>query len=244
MLQNVELPFCIYLISLQTCTSNGLPTGSSILYHWEPCLPVMWLQPLRSLTRMAMVSLASLNLLMHLGISNRISMDIQILQIFFGCFFGASRWFCVFFFWGGVATSYSRCWRHSTQIPGMMHQQTNWCQRQTRIWAQMLSGIVDVHNNHNLWQRSRFAIVAIHDYAMYLFWRVSIDSMLLSISSAPHISSESIPWCNSALIATPEEWRWSLANWWVCRLAFCCHGEGHLDKSHGALWEWDVKILS
>lgn len=100
MLQNVELPFCIYLISLQTCTSNGLPTGSSILYHWEPCLPVMWLQPLRSLTRMAMVSLASLNLLMHLGISNRISMDIQILQIFFGCFFGASRWFCVFF-WGG-----------------------------------------------------------------------------------------------------------------------------------------------
>lgn len=101
MLQNVELPFCIDLISLQTCTSNGLPTGSSILYHWEPCLPVMWLQPLRSLTRMAMVSLASLNLLMHLGISNRISMDIQILQIFFGCFFGASRWFCVFFLGGG-----------------------------------------------------------------------------------------------------------------------------------------------
>ena len=102
MLQNVELPFCIYLISLQTCTSNGLPTGSSILYHWEPCLPVMWLQPLRSLTRMAMVSLASLNLLMHLGISNQ---DIHGYpdspDLFWMLLWGFTRIFCCFFFCGG-----------------------------------------------------------------------------------------------------------------------------------------------
>ena len=79
-------------------------------------------------------------------------------------------------------------------------------------------------------QRSRFAICSHTWWCMYLFctWKY------LQIACIPFIAHVAFnffgsTWYNSALIATPEERRWSLANRRVCRLAFCCHGEGHLE---------------